>query len=332
MNNFYRSSKKIFWKAARSVTCFVVFTTPVFSTEVFASEKVSLVTISTVGWGNQKSDAVRAALSEAVAQVTGRSIEARNSLRSNSREMTTNTSSQYAGEKEISQEFDEAFRGVVDSYEITDMVRSGSGWEASVEAKVARLTPGETKRKPLAVIPFTTSSNPAVVFDQQFDGVEAARLLSQSLVDKLTGSRRFLVVDREHLQAAQDEAELVVNNPMVSLARVAEVANVVAAEYIVVGQLESLKVASESRKLPGLDRKVNLRSATVSVSHRVLDVASRQVKYAGTEVFTFSTEEILDSGDLMAVVTRLLDSVAEQLAEKMLDAIYPVLLDRKSVV
>jgi curli biogenesis system outer membrane secretion channel CsgG len=291
-----------------------------------AADQVKLVPVTASAWGASKSEAIKAALGEAVAQVTGRAIAAETSMQTKSSESVENDTESYSREKTTSQNVAESYRGVVDSYEVIDVIASGSGWEASVSARVARLVASKSKRKPLAIFPFTFGREAFAVLGQHFDSAEASRLFTQAVVEKVTSSRRFMVVDREFLEVAQKEASLVVDNPMVPMSRLMEIANTVVAEYMVVGQLEGFTIVSQKRELKGFDQPFVTRQANVSVTYRVIDVASNQVKYAGTDVFSFANDEIAGGTQSVALATTVLSKAAERLSETMLDAIYPILV------
>ena len=291
-----------------------------------AADQVKLVPVTASAWGASKSEAIKAALGEAVAQVTGRAIAASSQVQSNTRQARENDERRVSSEKSLSKTLTEASRGVVDSYEIVSLASHERGWEATINARVARLMPGSSSRRQLAVLPFSHGREIFSVLGQAVDSSEASRLLTQSIVDKVTGSRRFIVLDREFLDIAQQEASFVVDNPMVPMSRLLEIANTVVAEYMIVGQLETLSVTSESRKLQGFDRPFITQQATVSVTYRVIDVASKQVKYSGTDVISFGNDELPRGLRALALTTQVLEKAAERISETMLDAIYPVLV------
>lgn len=291
-----------------------------------AADKVSLVSVTASAWGPSKDEAVKTALGEAVAQVTGRVIDASTQMVTASTETHKNDVSELSMSTDMSQSVSDSYRGLVDAYEITSLRASNDGWEATVNARIARLTSGSSKRKPLAIFPFSYGREAFSALGDVIDSNEASRLLTQSLVDKVTSSRRFMVVDREFLDVAQQEASFIIDNPMVPMSRLLEIANTVVAEYILVGQLETLNVTSYSRNLQGFDRPFTTQQATVSVTYRVIDVASNQVKYAGTDVFSFGNDELPKGVRSVALSTKVLEKAAERISETMLDAIYPILV------
>lgn len=291
-----------------------------------AIDKVTLVPVTASGWGPTKSDAVKAALGEAVAQVTGRAIDAANEVQTSSTETYQDDKESFSLTTEMSQRISDRYRGIVDSYEVARLVEDKGGWEATVVARVARMVSSKSKRKPLAIVPFTYGRETFSVLGSAVDPAEASRLLTQSVVDKVTSSRRFMVVDREFLEAAHQEASLAADNPMLPLAKILELASTAAAEYMIVGQLETLSVTSRSRELQGFDRPFVTRQATASITFRVIDVASKQVKYAGTDAFVFGNDEIPATAKSIALVAKVLEIAAERLSETMLDAIYPILV------
>ncbi|MEK9877576.1 MAG: CsgG/HfaB family protein, partial [Betaproteobacteria bacterium] len=220
----------------------------------------------------------------------------------------------------------DSLRGVVDSYEILSETPDGSGWEISVRAMVARLVSDGSKRKPLAIIPFTAGRGEISIFGEGWDGREASRLLTQLLVDKVTSTRRFAVIDREFIDVTQQEASLKVDNPLTPMTQLLELANRLVAEYMIVGQLEGITATRTSNYVELLKREVFTDSASATVSLRLIDVGSDQVKYAGTDVFNFGDDDIPKGGGATAIGTRLLEVAAERITESMLDAIYPLSL------
>ncbi len=291
-----------------------------------AKDKVVLVEVEASAWGETKRDATLAALGEAIAQVNGRAVAAANSMKSASVEKGTDDEESYEWRKELQSQVSDSLRGVVDSYSIVSETPDGSGWEVKVRANVAKLVKGASKRKPLAIIPFTAGRGGVTVFGDAWDANDAARLLTQALVDKVTSTRRFAVIDREFVAVTQQEASLKVDNPLTPMTTLMELANRLVAEYMIVGQLESLSVQKSSTYIDAIKREITQTTATVTIAFRVIDVGSDQVKYAGTEVFTFRDAEVPSNGGPVAVGTRVLDLAADRIVEAMIDAIYPLLI------
>jgi len=304
----------------------LMFVALLCAASINAANKVVLVPVEASGWGESKRDATLAALGEAIAQVNGRTVAAANSMKRASVEQGTDDESTYEWRKELESEVADSLRGVVDSYEILSEAPDGSGWEISVRAMVARLVSDGSKRKPLAIIPFTAGRGEISIFGEGWDGREASRLLTQLLVDKVTSTRRFAVIDREFIDVTQQEASLKVDNPLTPMTQLLELANRLVAEYMIVGQLEGITATRTSNYVELLKREVFTGSASATVSLRLIDVGSDQVKYAGTDVFNFGDDDIPKGGGATAIGTRLLEVAAERITESMLDAIYPLSL------
>jgi hypothetical protein len=300
--------------------------TQLLPTLAYAKDKVALVEVEASAWGETKRDATLAALGEAIAQVNGRNVAAATSIKRATVEVGKDDEESYEWRNELQSEVSDTLRGVVDSYSILSETPDGSGWEVKVLANVARLVEGISKRKPLAIIPFTVGRGSVSVFGRSWDANDAARLLTQTLVDKVTGTRRFAVIDREFVAVTQQEASLKVDNPLTPMTTLMELANRLVAEYMIVGQLESLSVQKSSKYIDTIKLELVQTTATVTIAFRVIDVGSDQVKYAGTEVFTFRDAEIPSSGEPVAVGTRVLDLAADRIVEAMIDAIYPLLI------
>ena len=298
----------------------------VYPGTLHAKDKVVLVEIEVSGWGETKRDATLAALGEAIAQVNGRTVAAANSVQSASVESGIDDESSYEWRKEIQSEVADTLRGVVDSYSILSETPTGDGWDIKVRANVAKLVANKSKRKPFAVIPFSAGRAEFSVFGDYWEPSEAARILTQTLLDKITGTRRFDVIDREFIATTQQEVSLKVDNPLTPMTTLMQLANRLVAEYMIVGQLESLTAKKTSTYVEPLKRDVIQTTATATITFRIIDVASDQVKYAGTDVFTFKDAEVPASGGTVAVGTRVLDKSAERIVEAMINAIYPLLV------
>jgi len=291
-----------------------------------AADKVALIPTEANAWGETQRDATVAALAEAVAQVNGRAVAASSSMKRASVEVGVDDESAYAWREELASEVADAMRGVVDSYEILSVEPDGSGWLVTVKAMVARLVSDGSRRKPLAIIPFTAGRGEVTIFGQAWDRTEASRILTQLIVDKVTGTRRFAVIDREFVEVTQAEASLKVANPLTPMTQLLELANRMVAEYMIVGQLESVTATRTSNYIEIQNREIFTDSAVATVTFRVIDVGSDQVKYAGTDVFSLADGQVPKSGGATAVGTRILEVAAEQITEAMINAIYPILL------
>ena len=316
-----RKSSAIKWLPA-----LLVIWAMLLPSSLWAKDKVVLVEVEASAWGETKRAATLAALGEAIAQVNGRAVAAANSMKSASVENGNDDESSYEWRKELQSEVSDALRGVVDSYSILLETPDGSGWEVKVRADVARLVKDTSKRKPLAIIPLSAGRGGVNIFGDTWDANDAARLLTQALVDKVTSTRRLSVIDREFVAVTQQEASLRVDNPLTPMTTLMELANRLVAEYMIVGQLESLSVQKSSTYVDTIKRAITQTTATVTISFRVLDVASDEVKYGGTEVYTFRDAEVPSTGGPVAVGTRVLDLAADRIVEAMIDAIYPLLI------
>ena len=95
-----------------------------------------------------------------------------------------------------------------------------------------------------------------IYFGESWDRKEASRILTQLLVDKITSTRRFAVIDREFIDVTQQEASLKVNNPLMPMTQLLELANRLVAEYMIVGQLESITATRTTNYVEILKRDV----------------------------------------------------------------------------
>ena len=163
--------------------------TQLLPTLAYAKDKVVLVEVEASAWGETKRDGTLAALGEAIAQVNGRNVAATKAMQRASVSSASEAGRSHEWTQEMQSEVRDALRGVVDSYSILSETRDGSGWDVKVRANVAKLIKGTSNRKPLAIIPFTTGRGGVSIFGDAWDANDAARILTQTLVDKVTSTR-----------------------------------------------------------------------------------------------------------------------------------------------
>ena len=74
------------------------------------------------------------------------------------------------------------------------------------------------------------------------------------------------MIDREFIDVTQQEASLKVNNPLMPMTQLLELANRLVAEYMIVGQLESITATRTTNYVEILKRDVYSDSASATVA------------------------------------------------------------------
>jgi curli biogenesis system outer membrane secretion channel CsgG len=278
------------------------------------------------GRGPTEQDAINSCLIEAVGRVNGKSIDAVNQINKVSQTVNRDGDKSRASQTDIQRKFKEATKGLISSYEVLTATQADNGyWTAQIKAKIAKFKLSQdANRKRIAVLPFRTSGQTFTVRNQKIEKTQLTRVLSQELISGLVQSRRFTVLEREYMEEVAAEKKLVMDSMTSSIEDIARLGQALVVDYILVGTLESLSFSEYEKKLRSSDNTIIVKSAFSEVSYRIIDVPTKQIKFADNARFNFSTDELSFAGG--NIETAILSLASEKISTKVLNAIYPILV------
>jgi curli biogenesis system outer membrane secretion channel CsgG len=275
--------------------------------------------ITVEGRGPTLGAAVNEALIEAVGQVNGKTVDATSMLSSAEVSTAKGDNVDYYLSESFRRSVASATKGVVASYEIIDSHEETGRWYVQVRAQIGKYKLTEkSQRKRIAVVPLRVTFG-RFAFDQQArDNRDAARILADNISARLTQSRRFAVLDRNYQNDTVGEKQLILSDD-VRPEEVARLGEQLVADYLVVGTLEGVALKEKNHTFPS-GKVVRNYGGTVSVSFRVIEVATRQVALAEVlNVPIYSKTQDVN-------IPEVLMPVADQVSEEILSAIYPILV------
>lgn len=295
------------------------------------AQKITYKQVSAFGLAETQDEAINAALTRAITQVNGAAIDAKNLIakatQSTSQDGVRNTNIN----KKMQRNYSEATRGVVSSYDIVKLEQQPDGqWRADVSAKIAQLTlDGQAGRKRIAVLPFRVDGT-----DRAFATIsEEPSLLSskftRALEDKLTSSRRFMVLDREFMQEALGEKAAVLDNPLLPVEETLKLSQTIIADMIVVGSISAVSYKMNPVTFKTLGRTIEIPAGEVAMSFKILDVMSNQTKFSGKVMRRYSADDfmrVFEDGNLPDPVMAIAELASLEMADEILAAIYPVMV------
>jgi curli biogenesis system outer membrane secretion channel CsgG len=266
--------------------------------------QTKFITLSVSALGETEQIAINNALIEALSQINGAVVEGNMSLETFSQSRTQGEEQDYYYSKKFSQDLSKHTEGIIDSYQITNSSPSDiGGWEIEVSVTIAKyaLSP-QTKRKRIAVMPFRiTDTRELIVQNKQVDKRRVLGLLNQSLVTQLTQSRKFFVADRDFVEEIYSERNFIQYGD-VPLSELSKLGNDLGVDLILVGVIEDFNTKSTKKNFPSLNKTFVSTNGIVEISYRVIDVATRQIKYSnlylsdsGTTNSNADTQMILDA-------------------------------------
>lgn len=261
-----------------------------------ASAAIQEREVEATGNGATEQYAISAALANAVGMVNGLSIESRQRMAVFEEAVQSNEGDSYVLADASSIDIATLTKGTISSYEvISTTTQSTVGHEARIRASVAVFQRGPSaERRRIAVFPLRSRDNYAI------DGVQLnphamADVVEQAIVNELVDSRRFTVLDRKYIEQVNTENELLEsgNVPVSELARLGQT---LTADYVLVGTLENVAGTVSTRRMR--TRNVEFRSLKVDaqLSYRVIDPATKQVKFSRTESSSFGEDELAAIG------------------------------------
>ena len=237
-----------------------------------ATESIS---VDANGSGATVNQAIDVALRNAIAQVNGAAVAAQ----------VATTTHEESGNKGYSQ--NESFqgrtalstKGLVKSYEVINKQQRsdlGNVWEVTIRAAIIKyVVSPQSNRKRIAVLPLRYG----VGVEQSAESEQFNSLATAAVVDYLTQTRKFAVVDRDFSKDIGQELKSLKAGD-VRIEEMAKLGNRLSADLLVVGTLETASQSTTQTKLHLSGKEITSKIAETWIAYRVIDVATRQVKLA----------------------------------------------------
>ena len=279
------------------------------------AQKIKYVDVEGTGRGADDNSAVESAIVECVSQVNGLAISTKSQLEAVE---SISDDESYSSQK-LKKRVASATRGIVASYEIISVNKTESGIkEAKVRAKIAKYDNGNQNRLRIAIFPLKTLKDKYNVGDSDVSKEDVSRISTQALVDKMVATRKFTVLDREYADDILQEKATIANadTPIEEMCKFGQV---LGADYIVVGVVESLTSVQKSVNMKMSGLKTSFNDSGCGVSLRFIDVATSQIKFSGL----INTKVTL-SRNIDSPIIDIFKKFADAAVKKVIDNIYPL--------
>ena len=285
--------------------------------------EVKYITLNVSASGNTEEIAINNALIESLSQVNGSKIEGSVTIKEFENVKQSNSSQDYFYSENYSKDISKFTKGIIENYQIIDSDNGNFGeWNVEVSVTIAKYAlSNQTKRKRIAVLPFRiTDTRSLEVQNKKIDKRRVLGLLNQSLVTYFTQTRKFFVADRDFVDELYIERDFL-KNEEVPLAEISKLGNDLGVDLILVGVIEDFNTKSIKKKFESLNKTFVSTKGIVEISYRVIDVATRQIKYANLYLSDSGTDNI------NADTQMILDAVSE-IGNDILFAIYPLRVEK----
>lgn len=268
----------------------------------------SFTTTRAEGTGPTRDAALTSALLAAVEQVTGGLVGTRDQVSRAVALIVTDRTDTLVVAENVRQEIARVSGGAFRSYRVLEVrPEPNNQVTVAIEAEIAVFRPTQDQaftRRRIAVAEFRDASGRQTEFGTQ---------LRARLINHLTQSRRFAVLDRQNDAAYAREMNLLAADaPPTERVRIGQV---LGTDYIVTGRMRSVGGVRQETFISITGETVVRSFARGNLDYQVMEVATRQILHSATiEVGT------------QANLTQVLDQMAQRLGREITQSVFPLRL------
>jgi curli biogenesis system outer membrane secretion channel CsgG len=308
VNSFYTS----FIRLNRLLGSVLVIGLLTLASAGHAASKLTFVDVTTEGSGKTINLAALDGLKMAVSQVNGATVAASTATSISSSMSGQGDSKEYLYSNAFQQQIETATKGVVKSWTILSERQDpnlGNLYFLKMRVTVAKYEESvQLQRLRLAFSYFGYYQAKG----NRDDAYQMARETQERITDYLTQTRRFAIIDRQNMDRTQKELDLIQGEDF-KVEEMARLGNKVGADYMVIGDITNATTKTTKQVMQSTGRTFKKTNSHLSLSLRIIDIATSQVKFA-------DTFELYDETSL-AILAR---DMSRQAGEFIINAIYPV--------
>ena len=294
----------------------------------FLYGQVETVSVNAKGYGDGPESALNSALTQAIGQVNGRSIDSDTLLTTSEKSTTNNDKSDYLSSRDFKESIKSKTKGVVESYSIISNAKDDSTglWMAEISAQIARFKISKSaNRKRIAVIDLIGRQGCCKTAEGQLNPDVAAYEVSSAISNFLVQSRKFTVLDRSFQGFAEAERNTLTSENM-PVKELAKLGQELFADMILVGNLNSIRLRKAERKMKTSDRVLEYLAGNIATNIRIIDTATGQIKFSSSLRMNPKDLDLSLGSDIFTISKKIGDRVGFT----VLNAIYPIMVTRVS--
>ena len=208
-------------------------------------------------------------------------------------------------------------KGGIKSYKIINKEINANGWHLiEVSAEVAFFNlPKEAMRVRMAAFPFR-------LYEIEGDYGRFQRLLDQNINDYFVQTKKFTMLDRSFIEDVAKEQQIILDGKAPAI-EMAKIGNEISADFILVGSVENFNINEKVTKILTSDQEIRRNEASIYMSYRLIDVATKQINYSNTIQYKIQLSQNSEKPD-----TEIISKISKILGEEILFSIYPVLVEK----
>lgn len=244
--------------------------------------RLETVSIRADGRGKIASEAVDEAIKSAILQVNGTTIDLSSEQFSAALTVAVGQDDIGLRSSGFAELVSEHSRGAVTNFKIVSLTKSDAEQQyiATIEANIAKFHPPEDSQKIKVVIaPLRLRGSAYQVGNDTFSAEQVGEQLRQQVVNELSQTGRFSVLDRDFTGEIAGELDLI-SSGQAPANEFAKLGQALSADLIWVGTIESLGYQRHAQNLVTSDRQLVSYSGGATLSHRLINVATRQIVFS----------------------------------------------------
>lgn len=253
---------------------------------------VKTVQVTASGQGATSAEAIDEAIRQAILQVNGVALSSNAARYRMASQVVSGAHSLSIQSDGFAQEVVQRSEGALTSFRVLSLSEPSSGasdaaagkkqFTATIEASVAKFdAPAQAGKLKIVIGPIRTASGSYQVGDRTLSADQVREAIRQDLMTALGNSGRFIVLDRGVDDALQSEMDLIAEGHAPT-AELAKRGQAMTADVVWVGTLNQFAYTSQTRRLETSDRPLVSYSGGWSLSHKLVNVATRQVLLSDT--------------------------------------------------
>ena len=297
------------------------------TTKPALTNTIEYIDVKAKGIGSSYTEALNNSLSNAIAQVNGRSIETQTSLKKVSQSISTNKDSSYYSSKEFQKIIKEQTQGYVSNFRVlNEDISSNNVVTITISAKIGKFKLKKSaQRKRIAVMPFYYFDKSFKLMDDVVSNNKVDDLLIQNLISYLVQTRKFTVLDREYMNDMSSELNIIKTN-QTNIEETVKLGQKLFSDYIMVGTLQKLYTEEKTIKIKNSNNFVSSNKAFIEFSYRIIDVPTSQIMFSDDYTGVFDIKE----KDIVSIEGHIIKRASLEIGSTILNAIYPLRLEKIS--
>lgn len=241
--------------------------------------RIEIVPVRADGRGSFPGEAVDEAIKAAILQVNGKTVDLSSEQFRASVAVAIGRDQIALQSGGFAQLVSEHSRGAVTNFKIVSLAKSEAAGQyvTTIEANIARFhAPEDSHKLKVVIAPLRSRSSAYQIGNDSVPALQVAEQLRQQIINQLTQTGRFVVLDRDFAPDVANELELI-SSGQAPVSEFAKIGQTLSADLVWVGQIDSLGYQRRAQKLTTSDRQLVSYSGGATVSERLINVATRQV-------------------------------------------------------